>query len=136
MTAWPPRVANLRRPCSKTTRPPPVRVENSTGRGIWFTVEVFTLVTMLEKTALPDPDHAVVVRSLGTQFGEKVAGNGVNRTIPAGSFYGGVGPKGAGKTTAMSMMTGLLRPDHGQVWIHGYNMWETPTQAKAILGVL
>jgi len=91
---------------------------------------------MLEKTALPDPDHAVVVRSLGKQFGEKVAVNGVNLTIPAGSFYGVVGPNGAGKTTTMSMMTGLLRPDHGQVWIHGCNMWETPTEAKSILGVL
>src|SRR5699024_1285020 len=43
---------------------------------------------------------------------------------------------GAGKTTVMSMMTVLLHSDHGQVWIHGYNMRETPSQAKAILGVL
>lgn len=91
---------------------------------------------MVEKASLPDPDHAVVIRSLGKQFGEKVAVNGINLTIPAGSFYGVVGPNGAGKTTAMSMMTGLLRPDHGQVWVHGVNMWETPQQAKAILGVL
>lgn len=91
---------------------------------------------MLEKASLPDPDHAVVVRSLGKQFGEKVAVNGINLTIPAGSFYGVVGPNGAGKTTAMSMMTGLLRPDHGQVWLHGFNMWEAAVDAKAILGVL
>lgn len=91
---------------------------------------------MLAKASLPDPDHAVVIRSLGKQFGEKVAVNGVNLTIPAGSFYGVVGPNGAGKTTAMSMMTGLLRPDHGQVWVHGFNMWETPIEAKGILGVL
>ncbi|WP_022871302.1 ABC transporter ATP-binding protein [Yaniella halotolerans] len=91
---------------------------------------------MLDNASLPDPDHAVVIRSLGKQFGEKVAVNGINLTIPAGSFYGVVGPNGAGKTTAMSMMTGLLRPDHGQVWVHGLNMWETPIEAKGILGVL
>lgn len=91
---------------------------------------------MLEKTSLPDPDHAVVIRSLGKQFGEKIAVHGINLTIPAGSFYGFVGPNGAGKTTTMSMMTGLLRPDHGKVWIHGYNMWETSHEAKSILGVL
>lgn len=94
------------------------------------------MVGMLEKFSLPDPDHAVVIRSLGKQFGEKVAVNGINLTIPAGSFYGFVGPNGAGKTTAMSMMTGLLRPDHGQVWVHGFNMWETSHEAKSILGVL
>ena len=91
---------------------------------------------MVEKTALPDPDYAVVIRSLGKQFGEKIAVNGINLDIPAGSFYGFVGPNGAGKTTTMSMMTGLLRPDHGQVWLHGHNMWEAPHAAKAILGVL
>src|SRR5699024_10344812 len=91
---------------------------------------------MLEKTSLPDPDNAVVIRSLGKRFGDKIAVNGINLTIPAGSFYGFVGPNGAGKTTTMSMMTGLLRPDHGQVWVHGINMWESPQQAKSVLGVL
>src|SRR5699024_1350398 len=62
--------------------------------------------------------------------------NGINLTIPAGSFYGVVGPNGAGKPTAMSMMTGLLRPDHGQVWVHGLNMWETPIEATGLLGDL
>src|SRR5699024_3545417 len=82
----------------------PVRGACSSGRGFCFAPKVLTLVDMLENSALPDPDHAVVVRSLGKQFGEKVAVNGVNLTIPAGSFYGVVGPNGAGKTTAMSMM--------------------------------
>src|SRR5699024_6559895 len=105
-------------------------------RGICFATTFSTLGTMLDNASLPDPDHAVVIRSLGKQFGDKVAVNGINLTIPAGSFYGVVGPNGAGKTTAMSMMTGLLRPDHGQVWVHGLNMWETPIEAKGILGVL
>ncbi|MDN6534877.1 MAG: ABC transporter ATP-binding protein [Yaniella sp.] len=91
---------------------------------------------MLDNASLPDPDHAVVIRSLGKQFGEKIAVNGINLTIPAGSFYGVVGPNRAGKTPPNYMMTGLLRPDHGQVWVHGLNMWETPIEAKGILGVL
>lgn len=91
---------------------------------------------MFDTSTLPDPDHAVVIRSLGKQFGEKIAVNGINLTIPAGSFYGFVGPNGAGKTTTMSMMTGLLRPDHGQVWLHGVNMWEESHRAKALMGVL
>src|SRR5699024_10588421 len=80
--------AHLRRTCTITRGLFPVRVEYSSGRSICFAPKVLTLVDMLEKTALPDPDHAVVVRSLGKQFGDKVAVNGVNLTIPAGSFYG------------------------------------------------
>src|SRR5699024_9543794 len=131
-------VASLPQHCSKPQphcfRPPPELKINRAGD--FFATTFSTLGPMFNYASLPDPDHAVVIRSLGKQFGDKVAVNGINLTIPAGSFYGVVGPNGAGKTTAMSMMTGLLRPDHGQVWVHGLNMWETPIEAKGILGVL
>jgi len=57
-------------------------------------------------------------------------------TVPAGSFFGLVGPDGAGKTTTLSMATGLLRPDAGTVRIFGVDMWRQPTSAKALIGVL
>ena len=66
----------------------------------------------------------------------EIAVNGISLDVPAGSFYGLVGPNGAGKTTAMSMATGLLRPDHGRVWIHGTDVWEEPLAAKRRMGVL
>ena len=50
--------------------------------------------------------------------------------------FGVVGPNGAGKTTALSMATGLLRPDHGRAWIHGVDVWEQPLEAKRRVGVL
>ncbi|MEO9246609.1 ABC transporter ATP-binding protein [Citricoccus nitrophenolicus] len=86
--------------------------------------------------ALPDPDTAIAIRGLAKRFGEKIAVNGVSLDVPAGSFYGLVGPNGAGKTTAMSMATGLLRPDHGQIWIHGTDVWAEPLVAKRRMGVL
>src|SRR5699024_4664287 len=36
----------------------------------------------------------------------------------------------------MSMMTGLLRPDHGQAWTHWCHIVQPPPEAKSILGVL
>lgn len=78
----------------------------------------------------------MVIRSLVKNFGEKIAVNEIDLTIPAGSFYGFVGPNGAGKTTTMSMVTGLLRPDYGSVWVHGVDIWESSHRAKALLGVL
>lgn len=86
--------------------------------------------------ALPDPTLALVMRGLAKRFGEKIAVNGISLDVPAGSFYGLVGPNGAGKTTALSMTTGLLRPDHGTVWIHGIDVWAEPEKAKQRMGVL
>jgi ABC-2 type transport system ATP-binding protein len=79
---------------------------------------------------------AVVVRGLWKKFGAKEAVAGIDLEIAAGSLAGLVGPNGAGKTTSLSMMTGLLRPDGGQVRINGIDVWEDPPAAKAIIGVV
>ncbi|HEV3077925.1 MAG TPA: ABC transporter ATP-binding protein, partial [Thermoanaerobaculia bacterium] len=79
---------------------------------------------------------AVVIRSLYKRFGTKVAVNGVSLDVPRGSFFGLVGPNGAGKTTTLRMATGLLRPDHGQVWIEAVDVWADPVAAKSRIGVL
>jgi ABC-2 type transport system ATP-binding protein len=79
---------------------------------------------------------AVVVRLLTKRFGEKVAVNQLDLDVPRGSFYGLVGPNGAGKTTTIRMLTGLLRPDAGQVWVEGRDLWADPVAAKAGIGVL
>ncbi|MEE1620832.1 ABC transporter ATP-binding protein [Zafaria sp. J156] len=79
---------------------------------------------------------ALAIRGLGKRFGDKTAVNGISLDVPSGSFYGLVGPNGAGKTTALSMATGLLRPDAGQVWIHGVDIWADTLKAKSLLGVL
>ncbi len=77
-----------------------------------------------------------MIRGLAKRFGDKIAVNGVDLDVPAGSFYGLVGPNGAGKTTTLSMATGLLRPDHGQVWVHGVDVWKRPLEAKKLMGIL
>jgi ABC-2 type transport system ATP-binding protein len=81
-------------------------------------------------------EPAIVVSGLHKSFGAKEAVAGINLEIAAGSLAGLVGPNGAGKTTSLSMMTGLLRPDLGQVLINGLNVWRDPAAAKAIIGVV
>jgi ABC-2 type transport system ATP-binding protein len=81
-------------------------------------------------------DAAITVRGLGKSFGSKEAVAGIDLEIAAGSFAGLVGPNGAGKTTSLSMMTGLLRPDGGQIVINGLDVWADPPAAKAIIGVV
>ena len=79
---------------------------------------------------------AVAVHGLRKSFGKKVAVAGIDLEIAAGSLTGLVGPNGAGKTTSLSMMTGLLRPDDGQVLIKGLDAWADPPAAKAVIGVV
>jgi ABC-2 type transport system ATP-binding protein len=79
---------------------------------------------------------AIVVRGLRKSFGPKEAVAGIDLEIAAGSFAGLVGPNGAGKTTSLSMMTGLLRPDGGQIVVDGRDVWADPSAAKAIMGVV
>ena len=79
---------------------------------------------------------AIEVRGLRKKFGEKEAVAGVDLDIAAGSLAGLVGPNGAGKTTSLSMMTGLLRPDGGQVVINGLDVWADPVAVKAVIGVV
>jgi ABC-2 type transport system ATP-binding protein len=79
---------------------------------------------------------AIVVRGLWKRFGAKDAVAGIDLQVAAGSLAGLVGPNGAGKTTSLSMMTGLLRPDSGQVLINGADVWADPPAAKAAIGVV
>src|SRR5256714_404089 len=79
---------------------------------------------------------AVSIRGLRKAFGTKVAVDGIDLDVPAGCFFGLVGPNGAGKTTTLKMVTGLLRPDAGQVWVNGIDVWSDPVRAKATIGVL
>ncbi len=79
---------------------------------------------------------AIAVHALRKSFGAKEAVAGIELEIAAGSFAGLVGPNGAGKTTSLSMMTGLLRPDGGQILVNGLDVWADPPAAKAIIGVV
>jgi ABC-2 type transport system ATP-binding protein len=81
-------------------------------------------------------EQAIAVRGLRKSFGAKDAVAGIDLEIAAGSLAGLVGPNGAGKTTSLSMMTGLLRPDAGQVLIGGLDVWADPVTVKAAIGVV
>jgi len=80
--------------------------------------------------------YAVVTRELGRTFGQKVAVSRLNLAVRSGEFFGFLGPNGAGKSTTIKMMTGLLRPTSGTVWVGGVDVWREPIRAKALMGVL
>ncbi len=83
-----------------------------------------------------DQRAALEIRGLVKRFGEKVAVDDLSLVVPSGSFCGLVGPNGAGKTTTLSMAIGLLRPDAGDIRIHGVDVWSNLIEAKRLVGVL
>jgi ABC-type branched-subunit amino acid transport system ATPase component len=56
---------------------------------------------------------------LRKSFGDRVAVDGVGFSIAAGETYGLLGPNGAGKTTTISIVSGLLTRDAGEVVLEG-----------------
>jgi len=59
-------------------------------------------------------------------FGSFTALNDLSMTIPKGAVYGLVGPNGAGKSTAIRLLTGVYRPDAGQITLDGEPIFENP----------
>ncbi len=75
---------------------------------------------------------AVELRELAKSFGSVVANAGVNLRAGRGSIHGVIGENGAGKTTAMKMLYGLLRPDSGEILLNGERcVWNSPADAIA-----
>lgn len=64
-------------------------------------------------------DLAVATRGLTKSYGRHRALNGLDMSVPRGRVYGFLGPNGSGKTTALRLLTGLLRPDGGSIALFG-----------------
>lgn len=57
--------------------------------------------------------------NLTRKFGDLTAVNNLNLEIEEGEIFGLVGPDGAGKTTTMRLLTGILDPTSGEGWVYG-----------------
>ena len=60
----------------------------------------------------------------------------LNLTVNNGEIVGFIGPNGAGKTTTLKMMTGILKPDSGSVFINDFDMQKEPLKAKQVIGYI
>jgi ABC-2 type transport system ATP-binding protein len=76
------------------------------------------------------------VAQLSKSFGTVRAVDSVSFEVKPGEIYGLLGPNGAGKTTSISMISGLLKPDSGEVFVAGNSFSADPQKAKSIMGVV
>jgi branched-chain amino acid transport system ATP-binding protein len=62
---------------------------------------------------------ALATRGLNKRFGSLVVAEDIALSMPEGARYALIGPNGAGKTTLINLMTGMLRPDAGEILLAG-----------------
>ena len=74
-------------------------------------------------------------QSLTKKYGSLTAVAELSLEVNEGVVFGLLGPNGAGKTTSISMMCGLLRPDSGQVVIHGKPISDGDADVRSRVGV-
>lgn len=78
-----------------------------------------------------------VARNFGTgKYSLMTAVNNISFTIPSGDIVGFIGANGAGKSTTIKMMTGILTPDYGTISIDGLNFKKNRKQIMLRIGVV
>jgi branched-chain amino acid transport system ATP-binding protein len=79
---------------------------------------------------------ALAARGLNKSFGSLVVASDVNLVLPVGVRYALIGPNGAGKTTLINLMTGMLRPDGGQIVLGEADITALPAEQRVRRGLV
>jgi ABC-2 type transport system ATP-binding protein len=74
------------------------------------------------------------VSSLQVRFGAVEAVRFLNLTVPPGGATALVGRNGAGKSTTMRVLAGVIPPSFGEVWVAGYDLRRDTLEAKRMTG--
>ncbi|CCH52490.1 putative ABC transporter ATP-binding protein ybhF [Fibrisoma limi BUZ 3] len=81
-------------------------------------------------------DKAVITNKLTKKFGDFVATNEITFDVAQGEIFGFLGANGAGKTTAIRMLCGLLKPTSGDARIAGFDVYRQTEQIKQVIGYM
>jgi len=79
---------------------------------------------------------AVELKSVTKVFGTKVAVDGISLALEPGSFLGLLGRNGAGKSTTLKMVTGLIPPTSGEIRLLGIDLAREPLAVKRQIGTM
>jgi ABC-2 type transport system ATP-binding protein len=82
------------------------------------------------------PEPAIAASALTKHFGAVAAVEDLSFSVARGEIFGLVGPDGAGKTTVMRMLAGVMRPDGGAITLDGVDVVREPELAKRHLSYM
>jgi ABC-type branched-subunit amino acid transport system ATPase component len=78
---------------------------------------------------------ALSTRGLSKSFGSLTVANDIALNLPVGARYALIGPNGAGKTTLINLMTGMLAPNAGQIFLGAEDITALEPQARVERGL-
>jgi len=81
-------------------------------------------------------EFAVEVRNITRKFGDFVAVNNVSFSVKKGEIFGFLGANGAGKSTIIRMLCGILEPTSGSAYVGGYDVIKYPDKVKESIGYM
>jgi ABC-2 type transport system ATP-binding protein len=80
--------------------------------------------------------YALQVKDLTMRFGDFTAVDNITFNVEQGEIFGFLGANGAGKTTAIKMFCGLLRPTSGEGTVAGFDVYREPEKIKKNIGYM
>lgn len=81
-------------------------------------------------------NHIIQAHQLTRTFGNFTAVDAITFEVKQGEIFGFLGANGAGKTTALKMLTGLLMPSSGSATVAGFDVRKSPEQVKRHIGYM
>mgnify|MGYP001773622517 CR=1 FL=1 len=81
-------------------------------------------------------EYIIEVKNLFKTYEGKRVVDDVSFFVKKGEIFGLLGPNGAGKTTIIKILTTLVKPDKGEVYINGFDLFKEPQKIKKIIGVV
>lgn len=79
---------------------------------------------------------AIDIRDLRVDYGDFIAVDDLTLSVPTGEVFGLVGPNGAGKTSTFRVLTTLMQPTYGEVFLNGVDAFEDIESARRIVGYM
>ncbi|MEE4196227.1 MAG: ABC transporter ATP-binding protein [Bacteroidales bacterium] len=81
-------------------------------------------------------EHIIIVENLVKKFGDFIANDNLSFSVKSGEIFGFLGANGAGKTTALKILSGLSLPSSGKVLVAGYNVYKEREKVKKNIGYM
>src|SRR5690348_13126480 len=79
--------------------------------------------------------QAISATGLRKSYGDKVVLDGIDLQVAPGTVFSLLGPKGAGKTTAVNILSTLIAPDSGSATIAGHDLATDPDGIRTVIGL-
>lgn len=81
-------------------------------------------------------ENIIETKNLTKKYGDFTAVDNVSFQVKKGEVFAFLGPNGAGKTTTIKMLTTLLHPTSGEVFLNGHNVIENPHETRKSFGIV